>query len=402
MVKTLYLTHYAQSKFGKLGAITVDEMVQTAITEGLENLDRNKIDFATAAGLLTPLLNHQSLMSGIVAMDPAFTNKPIKVVENACSSGSEAVLDVATKIMAGLGHVGLALGIEKMNEPDNSTDSKKVGLALGTAAHVEERFPPFSFPHLFALLMRDYIAKYRVTEEQLAEISVQFYQNAAHNPYAHKHVMKKPVTVEAVMNSYRLFQKPEPLPLKLFDCSQISDGWARILVMDDEGLNIMGINKSECTILKGFGQATDTLALKARGEYLLKPQGAKKAFNDAISMAGMSIDDVSLQEIHDCFNIMGPLSVEAAGLKEPGKGLDFFLDGDAKVDGRCPINTSGGLIAKGHPISATGVAMIGWIHWQLLHKVPPELQVQNAKVGSTLNIGGPICATAVTVQTPAV
>ncbi|MFC1852034.1 thiolase family protein [candidate division CSSED10-310 bacterium] len=401
MNKKIYLAHYAQSNFGKLGEITVDEMIQAAISEGLEKLDRKKIDFVTLAALLAPLLNGQSLVSGIVAMDPDFVMKPIKTVENACASGSEAVLDVTARILAGLGHVGLAIGLEKMNEPDRKTDSKKVGLALGTAAHMGERFDPFSFPHLFALLMRDYINEYGATEEQFANISVLFYKNASFNPLAHMFKTRAPVTVEAVMNSYRLFQEPEVLPLKLFDCSQISDGWARILVMDDEGLEIMGIPKQECTLLAGFGQATDTLALNARGKYLLKPLGARKAFNDAMEMAGTKIEDVKVQEIHDCFNVMGPLAVETTGLAEPGQGLKYFLEGQAEVGARCPINTSGGLIAKGHPISATGLAMIGWNHWQILGKVPPEVQVKNADVATTLNIGGPICATAVTVQQPA-
>lgn len=397
-MKKLYLAKYKQSQFGKLGNVTVDEMVASAISEDLETVDRTKVDFVTLAGLLTGLLNNQTLLSGIVAMDPAFTNKPMKVVENACASGSEALFDVATKILAGFGHIGMAIGVEKMNEPDNSTDSKKVGLALGTAAHISERFDPFSFPHLFALLMRDYIKEYGVTEEQFAEISVLFYKNASFNEYAHMHRVKKPVTVESVMNSYRLFQKPEVLPLKLFDCSQISDGWARILVMDEEGLNILGIDKSETTELAGFASATDTLALSARGKYLLTPIGAKKAYNDAMDMAKCTIDDVKVQEIHDCFNVMGALAVETTGLATPGKGLHYFLDGEAAVSGRCPINTSGGLIAKGHPISATGLAMIGWNHWQLLNKAPKELQVADADVATTLNIGGPVCATAVTVQ----
>ena len=214
------------------------------------------------------------------------------------------------------------------------------------------------------------------------------------------HKTKAPVTAEAVLRSYRLFQDP-PLPLKLYECSQISDGWARILVCDEEGLNKLGIDKSEATELAGFGQATDSLSLASRGDNLLKPVGAKRAFKTAMDMAGASVADIDFQEVHDCFSIMGPLAVETTGFADHGKGLDFFKDGHANRDGKCPINTSGGLIAKGHPISATGIAMIGWVNNQLLGKVPAELQVKNAKVGTTLNIGGPICSTVVTVQKPA-
>ena len=218
---------------------------------------------------------------------------------------------------------------------------------------------------------------------------------------AHMQKTKSPVTPQAVLESYRLFQNP-PLPLKLFECSQISDGWARILVCDEEGLKKLGIDKSKATELKGFAQATDSLSIGSRGENLLKPVGAKRAFNTAMDMAGMKTQDISFQEVHDCFSVMGPLAVETTGFAEVGKGLQFFKDGHANRDGKCPINTSGGLIAKGHPIGATGVAMIGWAHSQLIGTVPPQLQVKNRKVGTTLNIGGPICSTVVTVQTPAV
>jgi len=214
------------------------------------------------------------------------------------------------------------------------------------------------------------------------------------------HKPKAPVTKQAVLESYRLFPDP-PLPLKLFECSQISDGWARIVVCDEEGLAQLGIRKSAVTELAGFGQATDSLSMTSRGENLLKPVGARRAFVAAMEMAGAKPKDLALQEVHDCFSIMGPLSVEITGLAEPGKGLPYFIEGRARRDGECPINTSGGLIAKGHPISATGVAMVGWIHQQLLGKVPPELQVANARCGSTLNIGGPVCSTVATVQRPA-
>jgi len=400
-MKTLYLAKYAQSPFGKLGNYPVDHMIADAGVRELEDIDRTQVDHVAVAGLLTPILNHQSLLAGLVAMDPAYTNKSIKGVGNACDSGGLAVLDCAVRIMAGLAHVGLAIGVEKMHPLEGKLNSKEVGEALGTAAHKDDAFPPFTFPHAFAVIMDRYMKAYGWTEEQFAEIPPLFYDNARHNPLAHMHKTKAPVTPEAVLGSYRLFEKPERLPLKLFECSQISDGWARILVCDDEGLAALGIPKERTTLLTGFGQATDSLSLGSRGEDLLRPRGARKAYEQAMAMAGASVDEVDVQEVHDCFSVMGPLAVEATGLADAGKGLQFFLDGEARVGGRCPINTSGGLIAKGHPIGATGVAMIGWIHRQLTGDLPEPVQVKEAKLGTTLNIGGPICSTVVTVQKPA-
>jgi len=398
-MKKLYLTRYAQSAFGKLGETKVDDMIMAAGKEQLDDLDRAKIDHIAVAGLLTPMLFDQCLLAGLVAMDPAYTNKSIKGVGNACDSGGLAILDCATMILAEQAHVGLAIGVEKMHPYEGKLDSTKVGHALGTAAHRDDVFPPFTFPHAFALIMDQYMKANDYTEEQFACIPPIFYDNASHNELAHMHKTKAPVTPQAVLDSYRLFQDPE-LPLKLFECSQVSDGWARILVCDDEGLKTLGIDRSQATELVGFGQATDSLSIASRGDDLLRPKGAKKAFDAAMTMAGAKPEEISLQEVHDCFSVMGALAVETTGFAEAGQGLKFFMDGHANRDGRCPINTSGGLIAKGHPIAATGVAMVGWTHQQLLGKVPEALQVKDAKLGTTLNIGGPICSTVVTAQRP--
>lgn len=399
-MKKLYLTKYGQSRFGNLGNYPIETMIHDAGSAELDAIDRNAIEHVAIAGVLTPTLNQQLLIGGLVAMDPAYTGKSIRSVANACDSGGLAVLDCATMILAEQAHVALAIGMEKMHPLEGKLDSKLVGAALGAAAHKDDLFPPLTFPHSFAVIMDRYMKAYGYTEADFACIPPLFYANAAHNPLAHMHKPKAPVTPQAVLESYRLFTDP-PLPLKLFECSQISDGWARILVCDDEGLARLGIRKSATTELAGFGQATDSLSMASRGENLLKPVAAKRAFRAALEMAGVKSQDLSVQEVHDCFSVMGPLAVEITGQAEPGKGLRYFMDGRARRDGDCPINTSGGLIAKGHPISATGVAMIGWIHQQLLGTVPPALQVANAKVGATLNIGGPICSTVATVQRPA-
>lgn len=399
-MKKIYLTKYAQSRFGNLGNTPIEAMIREAGSADLGDVDRGAVDHIAIAGLLTPTLNRQLLIAGLVAMDPTYAGKSIKGVVNACDSGGLAVADGAMTILAGQAHVALAVGIEKMHPLEGKLDSKVVGEALGAAAHQDDLFPPFTFPHSFAVIMERYMQAYGYTEEEFAVIPPLFYENASHNPMAHMHKPKAPVTVEAVMESYRLFREP-PLPLKLFECSQISDGWARILVCDDEGLSRLGIPRAAATELAGLGQATDGLSMASRGDRLLRPVGAQRAFDAAMSMAGATPRDLSLEEVHDCFSVMAPLAVEISGLAEPGKGLRYFMDGRARRDGQCAINTSGGLIAKGHPISATGVAMVGWVHQQLLGIVPKASQVAGARCGATLNIGGPICSTVATVQRPA-
>jgi acetyl-CoA acetyltransferase len=122
--------------------------------------------------------------------------------------------------------------------------------------------------------------------------------------------------------------------------------------------------------------------------------------NGAYAMAGLSPGDVNVAELHDCFTVMGAIGTEVIGKAGYGKGARYWVDGKARPDGECGINTSGGLIAKGHPIGATGIAMIGWAAWQLQGKVPAPLQVKGARAAATFNIGGPICASVCTVLKP--
>jgi acetyl-CoA acetyltransferase len=121
----------------------------------------------------------------------------------------------------------------------------------------------------------------------------------------------------------------------------------------------------------------------------------------AYALAGVGASDVNVAELHDCFTVMGAIGTEVVGKAEYGGGARYWVEGKAAPDGECGINTSGGLIAKGHPVGATGIAMIGWCAWQLQGKVPPPLQVKGARAAATFNIGGPICASVCTVLTPA-
>ena len=185
------------------------------------------------------------------------------------------------------------------------------------------------------------------------------------------------------------------LPLKTYDCSQISDGYAGIIVATEEGLAKLGVAKADCVEIAGWGQATDPLLKEGRD--ILKPEGALRAMNGAYEMAGAGPDDINVAEVHDCFTVMGALGAEVLGKAGYGEGARYWTDGKADAKGECGINTSGGLIAKGHPIGATGLAMIGWCTWQLQGKVPDALQVPDPKMAATFNIGGPICASVCTV-----
>jgi acetyl-CoA acetyltransferase len=228
----------------------------------------------------------------------------------------------------------------------------------------------------------------------LAAIPVQEYANAKFNPCAQ--MSKVQITLDQAvkiegLNRYVV----DGLPLKTYDCSQITDGYASLILATEEGLGKLGIPKSDAVEIAGWGQATDPL--RKEGRDVLHPAGAYRAMRTAYDMAGASAADVNVAEVHDCFSVMGALGTEIIGKAKPGKGAQYWVDGKAAPAGECGINTSGGLIAKGHPIGATGIAMIGWSSLQLSGKAPAELQVKDPKLAATFNIGGPICASVCTV-----
>ncbi|HVN76771.1 MAG TPA: thiolase family protein [Thermoanaerobaculaceae bacterium] len=397
MRKKIYIAAYHQSKFGKLMGMSVPEIIRNAATEtcAVAKADPSAVDVATVGATCNVSLNEQGLLGGLVAMVPGLAGKPIESVENACASGGQAILSVIHKLLIGDGEVGLALGYEKMRDAEGKMDGKLIGKVLGFFSHPDERpGKTYIFPHLFAEVMDVYMKKWGVTERDLAHISFQEYANARFNPYAQ--MQKVQITLDEAANlGERNRYLVEGLPMKTYDCSQITDGYAGLLLATEEGLARLGVKKADCVEIAGYGQATDPL-LKS-GRDVLHPVGANRAMSRAYELAGLKPADVNVAEVHDCFTVMGAIGTEVIGKAAPGKGAAYWVDGKAAPGGECGINTSGGLIAKGHPVGATGVAMVGWCAWQLLGKAPAELQVKGAKAAATFNIGGPICASVCTV-----
>ncbi|MDD5543432.1 MAG: thiolase family protein [Acidobacteriia bacterium] len=402
MIKPIYIAAYHQSKFGKLLGLSIPDIVNNAVEGvcGEIKVDPSILDVASIGAACNFSLNKQGLLAGLVAMVPGLAGKPIESVENACATGGQAILSVIYKLLLGQGEVGIAIGYEKMRDHEGKMDGKLIGEVLGYFSHPDEREGKvFIFPHIFAEVMHCYMKIHGVREEALAQIAVAEYGNAKFNPFAQ--MQKVQITLEQAMkiegiNRYVV----EGLPLKTYDCSQITDGYAALIVATEAGLEKLGVPKADCIEIAGYAQATDPL--KKEGRDILKPAGAYTAMNKAYAMAGLKPSDINVAEIHDCFTVMGAIGAEVIGKAAYGKGAQYWTEGKANVDGECGINTSGGLIAKGHPVGATGIAMVGWAAQQLRGKVPPELQVRNARAAATFNIGGPICASVCTVLRPAV
>jgi len=396
-MKKLYIAAYHQSKFGKLMGMTVPAIVRNAVEQTCREIDApvGEMDCGSIGAACNFTLNEQGLLAGLMAQTPGLETKPIEAVENACASGGQAVLSVAHKLLAGLADTGIAIGYEKMRDGEGKMDGKLIGKVLGYFSYPDEREGKvFVFPHLFAEVMQDYMREHGVTERDLAHITAQEYANAKHNSCAQ--MQKAQVSVDDAVrlegiNRYVV----DGLPLKTYDCSQISDGYAGLILATEEGLSRLGVRKQDCVELAGFGQAVDPL--RKEGRDVLRPKGAYRAMRRAYEMAGLLPVDVNVAEVHDCFSVMGAIGTEVIGKAQVGEGAKYWVDGKAAPDGECGINTSGGLIAKGHPVGATGIAMIGWAAKQLLGKVPAELQVDNPRAAATFNIGGPLCASVCTV-----
>jgi acetyl-CoA C-acetyltransferase len=396
-MKPIYLAAYHQSRFGKLGAVTVPAMIEAAVLGACDEIgaETTQIDVASVAAACNFTLNRQGLLAGLVASVPGLESKPIEAVENACASGGQAVLAVAQKLLLGLGEVGIAVGYEKMRGDDGKVDGARVGEVLGYFSHPDEREGKvYVFPHLFAEIMAEYMTTWKVSEEDLARIAVAEYANARHNPDALMRDVE--LSLEQAMtiagpNRYIV----EGLPLKTYDSSQITDGYAALILATAEGLARLGVRRDQVVRLAGWAQATDPL--RKGGRDVLHPAGAISAMGKAFAMAESGPRDLDVAEIHDCFSVMGAIGVEVLGLALPGGGARYWREGRAGVHGECAINTSGGLIAKGHPIGATGIAMLGWSFRQLLGRAPAPLQRRDARVAATFNIGGPVCASVCTV-----
>jgi len=398
-MKRIYIAAFHQSKFGKLMGMTVPEICQHAISDVCKEIDADPavLDVGAVGAACNISLNEQGLVSGLCAAVPGLAGKPIESVENACASGGQAILSTILKLQAGWGETGFAFGYEKMRDAEGRMDGRLIGHALGVYSHPEERpGRVYVFPHLFAQVMDCYMKRNKATEADLAAIAVQEYANGNKNALAQMQKVK--VTLEEVLTvSERNRYIIDGLPLKTYECSQITDGYATMILATEEGLKRLGVARADAIEIAGYAQATDPLLTPGRD--VLHPAGAYAAMKKAYEMAGVTPQDVKVAEVHDCFSVMGAIATEVIGKAKPGEGAKYWVEGKAAPGGKgeCAINPSGGLIAKGHPVGATGVAMLGTCYKQLLGKASAGLQVPNAEVAATFNVGGTACASVCTV-----
>jgi acetyl-CoA C-acetyltransferase len=378
-----------QTRFGHLQGWSLEKMITSAAREALETagVQPSDIGGGFVGDCASALFARQSLTSSLLAETaPELYTLPMTRYENACASASAAIMGGVTSILAGLHECVLVAGVEKMRGDGPKTDMRFVGEVLGTCAHPEDQaVGGFVFPRVFAQFMKAYIDRFGASEQELASVAVKNTYHAGLNPLAQLHG-KKLTLEEAATPSERNPYMFEGLPLKARECCQVTDGAVAMVLCSEEFAKRLG--KAYVTI-DGFGQASDHLSLKQRD--LTRPEGLQRAVRAAYSMSGVGPGDIDLAEVHDCFTVAEVLCLEALGRAEPGKGAALTLNGETYFDQLFPVNPSGGRIGMGHPVGATGLAMLRELCLQHLGRAG-ERQVRRARKAALVNFGGPFAA----------
>jgi len=312
-----------------------------------------------------------TLLADYVGVVPAGATR----VETGPSSGSSAFESAVALVGAGMADLVLVIGVEKMSQVARNTASKILSRMLSYENEILYGATPTA---LAALMTRRYMHDFGLTRDELSLIPVKAHRNGAKNPLAQ---FQKEVSVEQVNNSTIIAD-----PLRLYDCCATSDGAAAAVIASNKAVREYGLSDSVIKIL-GIGHGTDYLAVQHRTS-LTSMNATRVAAKNAFRMAGVEPSNVDVCELHDAFSILELLNMEDIGLVEKGSAIEAVKNGSTDVSGAMPVNSSGGLKARGHPTGATGVAQVRDIVLQLRSNAPKGLQVADPIIGLTHNIGG--------------
>ncbi len=363
------------SKFGKRDNVYARELFAEAANEAFEscpNLNPKGDIEALFIGHMSEGYEHQGHTGPTMADWAGLLPCASARIESACASSGVALRLGVMSIMSGLYDTVMVGGVEKMTHRTTSEATEYLAMA---SDYPFEQWNGVTFPGLYALMTTAHMNRYGTTERQLAQVAVKNHRHGALNPKAH---MQKEITVEQVLTS-RLVA----WPLKLLDCSLITDGASCVILTKPE--LAQKFTDTPIQVL-GSGQASDAIGLYEREE-LTSMKAAKLAARQAYEMAGLKPEDIDIAEVHDCFTIAEILAYEDLGFCSPGQGGKLVEAGDTALGGRLPVNLSGGLKSKGHPVGATGVAQVYEIFLQLTGQAGKR-QVDGAEIGLTHNVGG--------------
>ena len=362
-----------------LRSLTVSAIVKCLADAGVAASDVGAFYFGNFAG---PEFAGQSHLAPYVAGAAGITGVPCTRFENACASSGTALYHAFAAVAAGLVDVALVAGAEKMTHES----TPRVTSILTEAGDVQgEGRAGATFPAVFAMIARRHMHQYGTTREQMAAVAVKNHANGFSNSLAH---MRKQITLQQALAA-----RPICEPLGLYDCSLVSDGAAAVLL---KPLDRARDSKTKPIRILGIGQASDHVALDQKADitsFLANQLAASKAF----SMSGLAPKDIDLLEIHDCFTIAEIIALEDLGFVSRGEGGPATASGYTACNGTKPVNTSGGLKSKGHPVGATGVGQICDLVIQMRGAAEPERQVARRELGLAQNLGGSGATSVVTI-----
>src|SRR5215510_5725084 len=382
---TASIVGWAHTPFGKFDAETVESLVVKVANEALADAGIAAADVdEIVLGHFNAGFSPQDFTASLVLQaDPALRFKPTTRVENACATGSAAVHQGIRAIEAGAAKIVLVVGVEQMTR----TPSAEIGKNLLKASYLPEDGDTVGgFAGVFGKIAQSYFQKYGDQSDALAMIAAKNHKNGVANPFAQ---MRKDLGYAFC----RAESEKNPIvagPLKRTDCSLVSDGAAAVVLADVE--TALAMNKA--VAFRAAAHAQDFLPMAKRD--ILKFEGCARAWADALAAARITLRDLSLVETHDCFTIAELIEYEAMGLVPEGQGARAVAEGLTQKDGRLPVNPSGGLKAKGHPIGATGVSMHALAAMQLTASAG-DMQVKNARLAGIFNMGGAAVANYVSV-----
>ncbi|MBN9668945.1 acetyl-CoA acetyltransferase [Roseibium aggregatum] len=382
---TAAMVGWAHLPFGKHSEETVESMIVKVATDAIHDagIAPEDVDEILLGHFNAGFSAQDFTASLVLQADPALRFKPATRVENACATGSAAVHQGVRAIASGDARFVLVVGVEQMT----TTPGPEIGKNLLKASYLKEEGDiPAGFAGVFGKIADAYFQKFGDQSDALAKIAAKNHRNGVGNPFAQ---MRKDLGFDFC----RAESEKNPFvagPLKRTDCSLVSDGAAALVLTDPA--TALGMKKA--VAFRAMAHVQDFLPMSKRD--ILKFEGCSKAWGEALGDANLALDDLSFVETHDCFTIAELIEYEAMGLTPEGEGARAALEGWTEMDGKLPVNPSGGLKAKGHPIGATGVSMHVLTAMQLTGAAG-DIQVKNAELGGIFNMGGAAVANYVSV-----
>lgn len=385
---TACIVGWAHTPFGKLEDPDVESLIARVARAAVDDSGLGVEDVgALAVGLFNNGFSAQDFPSSLALNAvPEWRFLPSVRVENACATGSAAIHAGLDMIAAGRARVVVVIGAEKMT----ATASDKVGEALLAASYrAEDAGVEGGFAGVFARIAQAYFQRHGDQSDALAMIAAKNHAHGVNNPYAQ---IRKDLGFEFCRSVHEKNPYVAP-PLRRTDCSLVSDGAAAIVLAHEDIARTL----PKAIRFRAAVHVNEFLPLSRRNPIVL--EGAAKAWSDARAAAGVTLDDLDFVETHDCFTIAELLEYEAMGLVAEGRGAVAAMEGWTRMDGRLPVNPSGGLKSKGHPIGATGVSMHALAAMQLTASAG-AMQVPGAALGAVFNMGGVAVANYVSVLEP--